>query len=90
VEFPCWSTYLQVSDQIEKLKTRVGYKARHVLNLNISSLLFAIHANMHQSPHLNSIESKQEAGNGNSVPDLVPAGSEGRVGFRGLFENKFM
>ncbi|KAG1862753.1 D-xylose-proton symporter [Suillus subalutaceus] len=47
---------------------------------------------MPQSPLSNSIESKQEGGNGNSVSDsdLVLAGSEGRVGFRGLFENKFI
>lgn len=75
-----------------KFETRVDYKARRVLHLNISSLLLAIHANMHQSPHSNSIESKQEGGNGNSlsVSDLALAGSEGRIGFRGLFENKFI
>lgn len=90
MEFPCWLSHLP--DQIEEFETRVDYKAWRVLHLNISFLLLAVHANMHQSPHSNSIESKQEDGNGNSVSvsDLALAGSEGRIGFRGLFENKFM
>ncbi|KAG1752876.1 general substrate transporter [Suillus lakei] len=38
----------------------------------------------------NSIECKQEHGNGSTVCDLALAGPEGRVGLRGLLENKFI
>ncbi|KAG2342857.1 general substrate transporter [Suillus weaverae] len=36
------------------------------------------------------IDSKQEDGNGSVVSELALVGPEGRVGFRGLFENKFL
>ncbi|KAG1777773.1 general substrate transporter [Suillus placidus] len=36
------------------------------------------------------IDSKQEDGSGSIVSELALAGPEGRVGFRGLFENKFL
>ncbi|KAG2055373.1 D-xylose-proton symporter [Suillus hirtellus] len=42
---------------------------------------------MLQLLHSNSIESKQEDG---TVSDLTLVGSQGRVGFRGLCENKFL
>ncbi|KAG1751451.1 D-xylose-proton symporter [Suillus paluster] len=45
---------------------------------------------MPRSLHSNSTESKQEDDHGSGSPDLVLARSEGRVGFRGLFENKFI
>lgn len=42
---------------------------------------------MLQPLHSNSIESKQEDV---IVSDLALVGSQGRVGFSGLFENKFL
>ncbi|KAG0700844.1 D-xylose-proton symporter [Suillus ampliporus] len=45
---------------------------------------------MPRSLHLNLTDSKQEDGNDSGDSDLVLAGSEGRVGFRGLFENRFI
>ncbi|KAG1870236.1 general substrate transporter [Suillus subalutaceus] len=38
----------------------------------------------------NLTESKEEVGNSSIVSDLALVGPEGRVGFRGLFENKFL
>ncbi|KAG1890155.1 D-xylose-proton symporter [Suillus subluteus] len=38
----------------------------------------------------NPTESKEEVGNSSIVSDLALVGPEGRVGFRGLFENKFL
>ncbi|KAG2135494.1 D-xylose-proton symporter [Suillus clintonianus] len=45
---------------------------------------------MSQTPHSNWIESKQEDGIRSSVSDLVIARPDGLVGFRALFENKFI
>lgn len=59
--------------------------------------LLAIHCNTSSKwenmPRLlrsNPTESKEKVGNSSIVSDLALVGPEGRVGFRGLFENKFL